>query len=323
VVVMVSKKIGAFGASMAMKAGSALSFGATAYGMSTVFGGGARALRYGLQRYAPNSRTARVASRAAHFVENRKFDFRSIPGVAAGMHLADADEAAHPVGHSAVGGAGHVLHAVHHANEAANRQLDQDTRIPRLRAAITANNTAEIARHLGNMSDKELEENAHMIAHSPAAAAALTQARFDKLLTSENLSDTEKNNLRAQRGAGITARFTNTPHPDPRFGGRTVADVTLNGAPAGPGGVPPAIPGTSSAQRALLPGNVLAQGHVLMLLDLADFSAIARRGELAGADLTTTSAYLNASLAAGGPFAANIASMAATNRNFAAFFSLP
>lgn len=334
-VVMFAKKMSAFGASTAIKWGGRLSFGATALGASALTGGTAFALRRGvIQRLNPTSRfgrsAQRLASRGLRFTEGVRMDTRSIPGVGAGLAAMGATEASTSIERSTAGRVAQGVEWLRHSGDAANRQFDQETRIPRLRAAIAANNQVEIARLIGNMSDKELEEGSvqRLIANSPVAVAVLTQTRFDKLMTSDVLSDAQKNGLRTQRIAGIQARYTNAPHPDPRFAGRTVADVTLNGAPSGPGGIPPRVPGMSSTQRAELDGDILALPHVMALLTAGDFNAIARRAQIEGPNLAAISAHLNALAhpapgAPATPLGAQIAALAATNRGFAAFFGLP
>jgi len=84
----------------------------------------------------------------------------------------------------------------------------------------------------------------------------------------------------------------------------------------------PAVPGLSSAQRAQLDSEILAQPHIMALLTVSDFSAIARRGELGAGDQATMAAYL-LGIPLADPRSVQIAALAATNRSFAAYFSLP
>ena len=322
-VVIQSKNLAAFGASLARKGAAALTFGATAYGASALFGGSAFLARKGLQRVAPNSRTVRAISNyALRPLERAKFDVRSA-GIGAALGAAGIDEASKPVGASTVGRGKQGIEGLQHMGEKANQDYDKETRMPRLRQAINANDHVTMGRIIGSMSDTELEshQTADLIAHNPAAAANLPQNRFDKLMQSDKLSDELKETLRRNRGTGIENRYDAGVHPDPRFAGRTVVDVTLNGAPVGPGGEP-RIPAMSSAQRAELPSNVLTFPHVMDMLTPSDFAAIARRAALEPANQRDMGHYLTG-LALADPREAQIAALAATNRSFAAYFGIP
>jgi hypothetical protein len=309
-VTLTSKMLGAKGGDAATKWAGRLSFGATALGAGALIGGSAYGTRRLLQRYAPNSRAARVASRGLRAVERARLDARSIPGVGAGMAAMGAGEGAAPVAKSAMGRATQGAGWWKKSTQESDRAHDQATRIPRLRAAIAANDHAQIGRLIGNMSDKELEEsNVHqLIASSPAAAAALPQNRFDKLMSSE-LSDRQKNDLRTQRTAGFMQRYT-----------------TLDGTPArgrGPGAnefrhpathVNPALrnqpepsvrnPGTNmtNAEFAVrnltneaasqLPDAVLSEPDVYENLSLRQLNAISTAGRIQDSTATTIGAFL-------------------------------
>ncbi|MDO8593667.1 MAG: hypothetical protein Q7R59_02120 [bacterium] len=323
-VVVYAKRWSAFGADFAIKAGAALSFGASAYGMSALTGGSAFLARKGLQRAAPNSAAIRAISNyALRPLERAKFDIRSVGGGAA-LGALNVGEASAPIGASTVGRGKQGVEWVQHTGEKANQDYDRETRIPRLRQAVAENDDVTMSRLVGRMSDTELESHAvaDLFAHNPAAAANLPQARFDRLMQSDKLSDQLKETIRVSRNTGTDARYAAVPHPDPRFVGRTFADVNLNGAPAGPGGVPARIPALSSAQRAELPSNVLTFPHVMAQLTTSDFAAIARRAALEGPNQRAMGAYITG-LALADPRSAQIHALAATNRTFAAYFGIP
>ena len=191
-----------------------------------------------------------------------------------------------------------------------------------LEGAVRAGDAAEVRRILGGMSTADLARSRYVQNAEPIVMQNLPQNRFEDALRHEDMPQSRRTQLLVQRTAAIRAQYANTPHPDPRFGGRTLADITLNGAPAGPGGVPPAIRSLSSAQRAAIDSGILAQPHVMDLLTVSDFAAIARRGELEAGDQRNVGIHLTG-LALADPRSAQIAALAATNRSFAAYFGIP
>ena len=212
-VVVYAKKLSAFGASGAIKLAGKATFGATAFGASALVNTGALGVRKALQRYAPNSRTARVASNyLLRPLEKARMDVRSLPGISAGLKLGKAGEAAAPITKSALGSIRQGSELFRKTTQESNRQYDQETHIPRLRAAIAANNAGDINKFVGTMSDKELESNEmqKILVTKPAVVAALAQSRFDKLLASDALTDSQKSNLKKQREDGLKARYTDT-----------------------------------------------------------------------------------------------------------------
>lgn len=274
-VTVFAKKLGAFGADVATKWGGRLSFGLTAMGMSAVTGGVTRFARNRVQNLTPTSTAGRWAqrltSRTLRAAESGRMDIRSAPlvggYVSAGLKFAGAGEAANPVEHSTFDRAGQAVHWVEHSGDAANRQFDQETRLPRLQAAIVANDAAATRGILGNISNQDLESSGirRLLVNSPLAAALLPQNRFDALMQSENLSDAEKLQLRTQRAA------------DPRFNPAN-ASASLNGM--------------TTDQRSQLDGSILVRPHVMSLLDAADFNAIQRRGQLTQSQRTAMGAYI-------------------------------
>jgi hypothetical protein len=309
-VIMVSKKMGAIGASWATKWGGALSFGAAAYGTSAVLGGAARGLRYGVQRFAPNSTAGRYASRYLRRAENLRFDARSLPGVGLGLKTLGAGEAAATVGGSTVSRGGQARQWFAHSGEAEDKLHGQETRVPRLRQAIAEGDMTAVNRHLGNMSDKELEsgEGLHMLLdpHTPAAVAALPQARYEKLLTSEALNDAQKTQLRNQRDLGLIQRYTTLQNAQ---GGVGPGQQNYQNSPThatAPNATIPSVwnPGqlATRAEQAVrgltddgvkqLPDAVLRQPQVYEHLTTRQLSAIQSAGRIEDGTATTIGNFL-------------------------------
>lgn len=308
-VVIASKQLSAFGAGQAIKWGGKLSFGATALGASTLFGGAAFGLRKGLQRYAPNSRFVRAVSNyALRPLEKAKFDVRSIGGGAA-LGAIGLGEAGTPIGASAVVGARRGVETVQKFSAETNREYDQETRIPRLRQAIAANDGASIGRLLGNMSDKELESSSiqRLISNSPVAAATLSQARFDKLMTSEALNDAQKNDLRTRRNTGLVQRYTSldgtpqrgrgpgaevyrNPPDDPVAPGLTLQSVRHPGADMTR--AEQAVRSLSNEAVSQLPDAILAEPEVYENLSIRQLNAIQNAGRIQDATAYTIRGFL-------------------------------
>ncbi len=301
-VTLLAKNLSAFGSSQAMKWGGRLSFGAASYATSGLLGGSAFALRRGIvQRFNPTSdrgrATQRLASRVLRYGEGVRMDARRLPGVGAGLNFARADEASAPIDRSAVARAQQGRNWWQTSGQEANRQFDQETRMPRLRAAITANDSAAIGRILGNMSDKELEESSvqRLIASNPAAAATLTQARFDKLLVSDALSDAQKNNLRTQREQGLIARYTDAtvfhnPATHPTAPGATIPSIRHPGTPMSSG--EQAVRGLTNEAAGQLPDAVLTQPDVHQNLSIRQLNAIQNAGRIQNSTAETVGAHL-------------------------------
>ncbi len=251
-VVMLSKKLGAIGGDLAMKAGAALSFGAAAYGASLPLNLASRGGRKALQRYAPNNSFTRTLSWGLKKGEGARMDFRGIPGV---KGVAEATGAGGPVGASALGRIRQGREWLRTGSEETSREFEKEQRIPKLQTAIRTQNFADVGRLVGNMSDKELEtpELRRILTSQPAAAATLSQARFDKLMQSDAYSDREKAALRTARGN------------DPRFEAGTAAAT---------------LAAMNPDARAQLDGSILARPHVMPLLQADDFSRIQRSGKI-------------------------------------------
>jgi len=301
VVVIKARSMSAFGAGWATATAGALTLGATAYGMSSILNTGALGARRALQRYAPNSRVSRVASRVLRPAENARMDIRAIPGVRAGLTAVGAGAAANPIERSAVGQIRQGVEGFRSAGREANRQYERETRVPlitRLTQAIQTGNAQQITQALGSMSNQEAEGSqiVGLLADNALAVALLPQNRFDALIQSENISDNDKARLR-------TARAN-----DPRFAAANVAGT---------------LAGMSTDQRSQLGGNILTQPNVMPLLDASDFNAIQRRGQLAPAQRAAMGTYILGVLTNPGvPAPANL-TVASAAPAFRAYYNLP
>ncbi|OGG68355.1 hypothetical protein A3E99_02760 [Candidatus Kaiserbacteria bacterium RIFCSPHIGHO2_12_FULL_54_16] len=299
-VVIISKKMSAFGAATAIKFGAAASFGASAYGASALFGGGAFLARKGLQRYAPNNRAVRAISNyALRPLEKRKFDFRSA-GVGAALGAVGVSEVATPVAGSTVGRGKQGAEWFKKTGQEADRQYQQETIVPRLNAAVQralqTGDTADykqVSNILSSMSDKDFETSSaqRALINNPTAAAMLPQARYEKVQQSEAISDARKAEIAQARRDGDNpdndlSRFNMNPAnaygPGHPLAGQTRGQAAINGMNTTArgrlgGGVlteptpPGAPPGTPPFQPRLA---------TLNLLNGSDFDAIRRTGEL-------------------------------------------
>ena len=293
-VVIQSKNLSAFGASQAMNLGGKLSFGATAMGMSAMFGGGAFLARKGLQRYAPNNRAVRAISNyALRPLENRKFDIRSA-GVGAALGAVGLGEVSAPVGASVVARGKQGAEWLKKTGQEKDRQYQQETVVPRLNAAVQQSlqtgDYRQVSNILSSMSDKDFETSSaqRALLDNPAAAAMLSQARYEKIQQSEAISDARKAEIAQARRDG-----DDPAHAQSRF---------YMGGPAFPAGHAYAgmtrgqalISTMNTTTRGKLGGNVLTENTaaagappvyiprdpVLNLLDTSDFDSIRRTGEL-------------------------------------------
>ena len=264
VVVVKAKSMSAVGAGWATKTAGKLTFGATAYGASALLNSGAYGTRRVLQRIAPNSRFTRIASRGLRAAENARMDVRSVPGIRAGLDRAGAGS---PIEKSAAGRVRQVGDSLKKSGQESSRQYDQETRIPRLRTAIAANDNATVSGIIGNMSDKELESSPvqKLIASSPVTVATLPQNRFDKLVTSDVLNDAQKDDLRKQRKEGLKTRYNNAD---------AVHILTNEGA-------------------SQLPDEVLHDPIVYKNLSIRQLNAIFNAGKIKDETATTIGTFLN------------------------------
>jgi len=275
-VTIFAKKLGAFGAGFATKWAGRATFGATAFGASALLNSGALGARKALQRFAPNSRFTRIASRPLRFAEKARMDVRSIPGIGAGLALGGAGEAAKPIAKSALGRVRQVGDWGKKTGQESDRQFDQETRIPRLRAAIAANNQADISKIVGNMSDKELEDVSvqRLITNNPVAIAALPKGRFDKLIANDTLTDAQKENLKKRRDEGLIANYT-------EGGGQAIGALTNEAVSQLPDAV-------LLAEISNQPGD-----NVYKHLSLKQLNAIYKAEKIKDATATTIGAFLS------------------------------
>jgi|CXWL01.1.fsa_nt_gi hypothetical protein len=297
-----SKKLGAMGGDWATKTAGKLSFGATAFGASALLNSTARAGRWGLQRYAPNNKVSRGASRLLRSAESMRMDIRAMPAlgsaIQAGLTAGGAGEAANPIEKSAGGRVRQVAEWYKKSGQESDRQSDQETRVPRLKKAIAANDTATVARILGTMSDKELEDNSiQKLMVNPVASAALAQSRFDKLQTSDGLSDAQKNNLRNQRETGLKARYADptvytNPPTHPTAPNAQIPSVRNPGTNMSRG--EQAVRGLTNEATSQLPDAVLAQPEVYENLSIRQLNSIYNAGRIQDSTATTVGTFLRA-----------------------------
>ncbi|MFH1178596.1 MAG: hypothetical protein V1711_02660 [bacterium] len=217
-VTVFSKKLSAFGAGWATRTAGALSFGATAYGVSALTGGAARLGRARVQHLNPTSRfgrgAQRLASRGLRAAEGVRMDIRSIPGVGAGLTAGGANEIARPIERSAAGRASQAIGWIRHGGDAANAQMAQETRIRRLIAALNpAHPDLATARGLmRTVTDDELRQHniENLITTNPLAVQVLTNHQVtvlpDNIMTTPNVfQNLTIGQLEAYRAAGNAA----------------------------------------------------------------------------------------------------------------------
>ncbi|MDO8567069.1 MAG: hypothetical protein Q7R58_02880 [bacterium] len=216
-VVILSKKLSAFGGGWATKWAGRASFGATAFGASALTGGAAFALRRGVvQRFNPTSRLGRgvqrLASRGLRATERARMDIRAIPGVGAGLTAMRLGEASAPVSQSAMDRRTQASQWIRHGGDAANAQIAQETRIPRLGAAISRGDRVEANRLMRTVTDEELRRRdiQNLITTNPLAVQMLTNHQVtmlpDNILTAPNVfQNLTIGQLEAYRAAGNAA----------------------------------------------------------------------------------------------------------------------
>lgn len=345
-VTVLAKKLGAVGADYAMKMAGHATFGATAYLASAALGGSAYVARRRLQQHFPNSGAARVAARGLRLAESARMDVRAIPGVSAALRLGRADEAAGPIGRSALDRVSQGADWSTTSGQAADRQHQQETVLPRLNAAITnslqTGDYRQASAILSSMSDRDFEERAaqRALIDNPVAAALLSQARFDKLMQSETISDATKTALAQARRDG-----DDPAHAQSRFnmGPATFGATLPSGAPhpfAGMTRGQALISGMNTTARGRLGGGILtvppppgsppgtlptARIAVLDLLNGADFDAIRRTGELSAEQQAVIGDYIEHTVTAPGAAGPRIVSLiaAAAAPAFRAYYNLP
>ena len=307
-VTIVAKKMSAFGADWATKWGGRLSFGLAAYGLSAPINGVSRIGRKTLQRYAPNNVLTRTLSQGLSFGEKARMDIRSVPGVSAGLNLGGAGEAAAAVKASPLTRIDQATAAIRKSSEATSKEFEQAHRIPDLRDAISRNNPTEVGRRLGNLSDKELESAAVVSVltdpRNASVVALLPQNRFDKLLTSDAVSDAQKTALRTRRETGVSDRYVTTAtnnngnefrhpqtHPNEQLRNQPVPSISNPGANMTRGEF--SIRALSDEAASQLPDNILTNPTVSQNLNGRQLAAIARRGAMSDANATTIGQVLN------------------------------
>lgn len=298
-VVIAAKQMSAFGASWATKMGGRLSFGLTAYGASALANSAGRAGRFGAQRFAPNSRLARFATRYAFRpMENANLDMVRIPGVKAGAKMVGVE----PIAKSP----GQRLHQYsdwrQKSTQEANQKYSRETAVPRMQAAIAAGDMREVGRIAGGFSDKDLETpEVRRALRTPEAVAALSQSKFDKRLESDQIPDSEKANLRTQRNEGLRRRYADTNEwHHPQTGATKASQNPRVVATAHAAGTPvPNMTQGEQAVRALsnedaskLPDSALIRPEVYGNLTTRQLEAIRNRGAMDDSNAATIGAHL-------------------------------
>lgn len=256
VVVVKAKNMSAVGASWATKSASALTFGATAYGASGITNATGLGGRKLLQRYAPNSRTARILTRYAFRpLENARVDVRRA-GVGKLLEAAKVTEASKPIGKSALGQVTQARTYLKQKAKDANKAYDAETRVAQLKAAITAGDRNKTSKMMRGLSDDELNTPSihNLLRTNPMAVEALTDhqatilpdnvlidpgvylnlstAKLEAIRRAGNMARANAQTIgRASLsvtgsvagGLGAAAAPTGTPHPRfaAWFGGRT------------------------------------------------------------------------------------------------------
>jgi hypothetical protein len=283
-VVVMSKKIGAYGADQAIKWGGRASFGATAFGLSMLPNAAGRLARAGIQNSRwRDSGTARFLTRyGARALENARFDVRSVPLVGAGLTLGGAGVAAAPVDRSSYNRGVQGRDWWRNSNQAARQRYDQELRMPNLKKAIADENYEDAEKYLKNLSDKELENRSVLrLLEDPTAAATLSQARFDKLMSGDTLNDAQKDNLRKLRTEGMIARYS---------------DLTE-------------LEKLSGSAVSKLPDKVLAAPGVHSQLNVKQLSAVMKEDNIKDDTARTIGAHLRGSTS----FQSYLTSLRATN----------
>ncbi len=218
--IIAASKMGAMGASFATNAASALTFGAVTRGTNFAIGGGARALRMGVQRipFAKDSRAGKVGQVAVNRflrpLETTNLDMRraglgtvlGAAGVSAGAKAAEHatyGDIAHQFSDIKGGKTGQALQEKYDA-EVNTMKLEKAAHDGALteRSTMTPAQKAEAAnnrRFLASLSAKELEKLHGIKEGLQEMAENLSPDQFNKLMESKDLTDLEKGKIRAGR----------------------------------------------------------------------------------------------------------------------------
>lgn len=215
---MMANQFGIAGADMATNAASGLVFGTVTRGANLIGGGSARFARYALQRGNNKNAAWRqvLTNRVLRPAEQRNNDLRAIPGVGALLGQAGITSGASPASHATYADQVHIFKDAATGKESKDLAKKYDSEIKLQKLEENAHKGAmddDDKKLLASLSQKQLEELHGVKDGIPEIVENLTPAQFEKLMGSDKLSDTEKEQLQNARferlGALVTSGAAN------------------------------------------------------------------------------------------------------------------
>ena len=210
---VIAKKMGAMGAGFATNVGTKLAFGGVALGSNQVFNRAGRGLTNLQQRVAPKNGVAKFATKNLFQpLAKTNVDLRRLPGVAPTLAFAGAGDGAKANDHLTVDGVKHLAHE-YYTGEAEkereyNNQVSQRKLLEELKKGIKL--SPESVKFLSALSIEELEAMHEVTEGNEQIAEALSPEKFEGLMKSKNLSESEKANIKDARFAPL-ASAVNSP----------------------------------------------------------------------------------------------------------------
>ncbi len=217
---MVAQKMGAYGAGFATNAASAVVFGALTRGTNVIAGGASRAARIGIQKTGlGNTGIGKVAvNRVFRPIENANLDLRRTP-VSAILKAGGVTAGAKTAEHATFGDIRHQV--IDRMDGKESRELEATYKAERATLNLEDNAhhstdgslSADDAKHLQNMSSKQLEELHGIKTGVEALAQNLKQSQYDDLMKGDKLSPAEKSALKEARDKRFDSTQVNIAAP--------------------------------------------------------------------------------------------------------------
>ncbi len=203
-----ASKVGAMGAGFATNFAGAAVLGGMARVTNTAVGGGAWALRQGIQRSPLNKVPGMglLVGSTLRPLEKANMDLRRVPGMGALLGAAGVTAGAKASEHIAFSDTQHKFHDAMSGKtvKAMNAEYDKEVKENELEGWAHKKGTPEkqneeMIRYLGKMSTKELEGLHGIKEGLDKLAQNLSPDQFSALMKSDNLSSDEKKKLAAGR----------------------------------------------------------------------------------------------------------------------------
>lgn len=248
-VMVLAKKMSAFGAGAAMKLGGLASFGAASLaGRGTLGMAGVALSNKRMKSWARNSRVAALGVGLGKGLSSRTYDFRNVPGagaalgafgISAGSSIPFTAKEVHEAGYGAKP-IKKFLKEGREENEQAGREMDfkdTQTRVKEAKSLLEeakkdlaagritsaefariknnlepgiAKDEKDIAAMLAKMSTKQLEELSGIKKGTDELVQNLSPQQFEALMKSDKFSDSEKANIKESRFRPLKDAVENT-----------------------------------------------------------------------------------------------------------------